>query len=87
MTPSTALIKLSEAEDEATDANRALADAHAQFGRAISGARKVSRRAFAKKLGITGAMLALMESGERRWPIKRAELAVKLLTRREDWPD
>jgi hypothetical protein len=60
---------------------------HKRFGQMIAANRPLPRAAFAKKLGITGAMLALMETGKRRWPMARAELAVKLLTRREDWPD
>lgn len=83
----TALLNLRAAESACSQAAKALAKAHRAFGRHIASSRRISRAAFAKKLGVTRSMLGLMEAGERRWPIARAELAVKLLTRREDWPD
>lgn len=61
-----------------------------QFGQAIRKsrrARKISLRVFAKRLKVTHQMLSYMESGERRWTFDRAELAVKLLTRKDEWPD
>lgn len=87
MNPLRALSRLATADLGARDATASLAIAHEQFGESIATARRIPRAAFAKKLGVSGQMLALMESGRRRWPLKRAELAVKLLTRREDWPD
>lgn len=50
-------------------------------------ARKISLKRFAACMGYTAAMVAMLESGTRRWPMKKAELAVKLMTRREQWPD
>lgn len=87
MNPSAALADLHFAKGVSDRANARDAAAHHRFGRTIATNRKVSRSKFAAKLGVTGSMLALMEGGKRRWPMKRAELAVKLLTRREDWPD
>ncbi len=81
------LQKLYRADDDCAASYAKLMAAHKSFGRYIAKERKTSRSAFARKLGITGAMLGHMEAGKRRWPIHRAELAVKLLTRREDWPD
>jgi DNA-binding transcriptional regulator YiaG len=81
------LQKLYDADDQCAASCKSLMSAHKAFGKYIAKNRKVSRSAFAKKLGITGAMLGHMEAGLRRWPIHRAELALKLLTRREDWPD
>lgn len=84
MTP---LLRLQFANAECAKATARVTAAHKAFGRYIARTRRISRSAFARKLGITGAMLALMERGDRRWPMARAKLAVKLLTRREDWPD
>jgi ribosome-binding protein aMBF1 (putative translation factor) len=61
-----------------------------QFGVAIKRSRlkrNLSLRTFAKRLKITGQMLNYLETGQRRWTFERAELAVKLLTRKEEWPD
>lgn len=41
---------------------------------------------FAAGLGYTPAMVAMLETGKRPWPMNKAVLAVKLLTRREQWP-
>lgn len=49
--------------------------------------RKIKLKDFASGLGVTPTMAAYMEGGIRPWGTKRAELAVKLLTRREQWPD
>jgi len=87
MTTLTALQDLRDAGRRNLLADIETAKAHRDFGKFIATNRKVSRSKFAHKLGVTGSMLALMESGKRRWPLKRAELAVKLLTRRENWPD
>lgn len=87
MSPLSALQDLRFAKGISDRADLCDAEAHKRFGQTIATNRKVSRSQFAKKLGVTGSMLALMENGKRRWPIKRAELAVKLLTRRDNWPD
>jgi hypothetical protein len=87
MTPTLAIAHLRTATVLSARSDAALRKAHRSFGRMIAANRRTSRRAFAAKLGVTGAMLALMECGKRRWPIARAELAVRLLTRREQWPD
>lgn len=49
--------------------------------------RKIRLRDMARRLGITAQMLSYLETGERRWKLAKAALAVKLLTRREQWPD
>lgn len=87
MTPSSAIQDLQLAEAHRVISAKEYAQSHKRFGRTIATNRKVSRSKFAQKLGVTGSMLALMEGGKRRWPMARAKLAVRLLTRREDWPD
>lgn len=87
MTPLLALSNLHLVAAECTKAAAATTAAHKSFGQIIAKERKQSRAEFARRLGVTGSMLALMEGGQRRWPIKRAKLAVRLLTRREEWPD
>lgn len=87
MTPLLALLNLQSAGEKCAIAEAKSAQAHKSFGRIIASQRKVSRARFARLLGVTGSMLALMETGKRRWPIARAKLAVRLLTRKEDWPD
>lgn len=60
-----------------------------RFGRALRAerrARDIPRSRFAEQLGYTPTMLNYLESGKRRWPMTKAELAVKLLTRRAQWP-
>ncbi len=49
--------------------------------------RRIKLKDFAEKMGISPTYLAYMESGLRPWTVERAELAVKLLTRREQWPN
>lgn len=87
MTPLIALLNLEYAGEKCADADARASKAHHAFGKIIAKERKQSRAEFARKLGVTGSMLALMETGKRRWPIRRAKLAVKLLTRRDNWPD
>lgn len=87
MTPTLALLNLHEAGKKCADTDARDARAHHAFGKIIAKERKQSRAEFARKLGVTGSMLALMETGKRRWPLARAKLAVKLLTRRDNWPD
>ena len=47
--------------------------------------RKIPAARFARSLGVTLTALRSMEAGAVRW--SNPELAVRLLTRREDWPD
>jgi len=61
-----------------------------KFGLAVAEsrkARKMSRAALGRKLGYTGQMIALLERNERQWPMAKAEKAVRLLQRPEQWPD
>lgn len=67
-----------------------LAQAWSEFSREFSAERRrrrIPKSVFAGKLGVTGQMLAYLERGKRAWTVKRAELAIKLLTRREQWPN
>lgn len=48
--------------------------------------RGITLKAFAEKLGYTSAMVAMLESGKRRWSLGKAEKAVRLL-RHPMWPD
>jgi ribosome-binding protein aMBF1 (putative translation factor) len=61
-----------------------------RFGAAVRRERErrgISRSRFASRLGITAAMLGMMESGDRAWQMDRAQKAAKFLTRPEQWPD
>lgn len=49
--------------------------------------RKIPLKKMARGLGISPTYMSYLESGKREWSVARAELAVKLLTRREQWPD
>jgi hypothetical protein len=69
MTPARHLASLQDANLGMWKAEATLLAEHRRFGQMIARQRKISRSAFARKLGITGAMLALMEDGERRWRV------------------
>lgn len=61
-----------------------------EFGlsiRACRQKRRVSPRRLASHLGISPAMLGMMETGKRVWQMDRAEKAVQFLSRPEQWPD
>lgn len=61
-----------------------------RFGAAIRSdrkRRKIPLKVFARDLGCSTTMVSYLEAGSREWTVERAELAVKLLTRREQWPD
>lgn len=67
-----------------------LRDLWKKFGQSVRCERhrkKITQKDFAKRIGCTAAMLYMMEKGVRPWPMKRAEKAVKLLTRPVQWPD
>jgi hypothetical protein len=49
--------------------------------------RKIKRAVFADLLGFTPTMLSYLEHGSRKWSLDKAELAVRLLTRRVQWPE
>lgn len=49
--------------------------------------RKIKRAVFADLLGYTPTMLSYLEHGTRKWALDKAELAVRLLTRRVQWPN
>lgn len=49
--------------------------------------RKIKLKDFARNLGVTSTMVGFLERNKRPWSMDRAELAVKLLTRQEQWPD
>lgn len=72
------------------DRHAALKALWRQFGLSVRSdrrERKYSQKAFAIDLGVSSTMLAMMESGVRTWPSQRAEKAVQLLKRPEQWPD
>jgi DNA-binding transcriptional regulator YiaG len=88
--PSHILTGLHLRETIATAAQAVVIRAWKDFGKSIKHHRlskNLSLRTFAKRLKITGQMLNYLETGQRRWTFERAELAVKLLTRKEEWPD
>lgn len=49
--------------------------------------RKIPLKKFARNLRCSTTFVAYLEGGKRPWTLKRAEKAVKLLTRREQWPE
>lgn len=49
--------------------------------------RKIKLKVFARGLDVTSTFAGMLEKNKRPWSIERAELAVKLLTRQEQWPD
>lgn len=62
----------------------------AKFGAAVRRVRiqrRVSPRRLASHLGISPAMLGMMETGKRVWQMDRAEKAVRFFSRPEQWPD
>lgn len=85
--PLAALTSLVLAVDVRCRAELEVQRAQRRFGKAVASNRKVSPAAFARKLGIGVRELRMLEAGEKPWGLSGAELAVKLLTRREDWPD
>ncbi len=66
------------------------ADCHVRFARWFRTERirrKIRLNQMARRLGYTSTMLMPLERGKRRWSTEKAQLAVKLLTRRDNWPD
>lgn len=49
--------------------------------------RGIKLKDFALGLGVTSTYAGYLEKNRREWSVERAELAIKLLTRRENWPD
>ena len=90
MTPSTILSAVRLGESALRKHHASLRLLWAKFGIAIASARNargMSRSALGRKLGYTGQMIALLERNERHWPMAKAEKAVHLLQRPEQWPD
>lgn len=75
---------------KARAAETGLAQDWKRFGRQLREERKrrkIKREVFADLLGYTPTMLSYLEHGTRKWSLKQAELAVRLLTRRVQWPE
>lgn len=90
MTPSTILSQIHAREREQARHEAELRFLWKQFGAAVRRVRKqrkLAMKAMAARLGVTPAMLAMMESGTRAWGKNRAEAVVHILTRTEQWPD
>jgi ribosome-binding protein aMBF1 (putative translation factor) len=90
VTPSSILTAVRLGESALRAEHAALNLLWKRFGAAVRRereARSISRPHFASQLGVTAAMLGMMESGDRAWPMERAEKAAKLLSRPEQWPD
>lgn len=61
-----------------------------KFGHAIRHARRergISAKRLARHLGVSPAMLGMLEKGKRTWSLARAEKAAKFVSRPEQWPD
>lgn len=90
MTPSTILSAVRMGQSAFNERHKALDLLWRQFGSAIRSER-IKRgwtpRVFARKLNRTAAMLGMMETGKRRWPMDLAEKACRLLKKPEQWPD
>ncbi len=91
MTPSSILTAVRMGESVLRDKHAAIDILWHKFGVAVRAARRargISLKAFAIDLGYTSStMAAMLESGDRRWPAGKAERAVQLLKRPEQWPD
>lgn len=91
MTPASVLTAVRLGERVLRDKHKALDLLWRRFGTAIRSARRkrrISLKSFARHLGYTSAtMVAMLESGQRRWPAGKAEKAVAILKRPEQWPD
>jgi hypothetical protein len=88
--PSSILAVVRDAADRRAKAERNYERMWTAFGKSFKNERtrrRISLRTMGKRLKITGQMLNYLETGQRRWTFERAELAVKLLTRKEEWPD
>ncbi len=90
MTPPVILTAIRLGHSALDEKHAALNILWAKFGRAIRAdrrRRKIRLKDFARGMGISPTYASYLESGKREWSIPRAELAVKLLTRREQWPE
>lgn len=89
MTPAAILTRATTQTAQLVGHELRLEETWRAFGRAIRRERRTRRiqmKRFAAGLGYTPAMVAMLETGKRPWPMNKAVLAVKLLTRREQWP-
>jgi ribosome-binding protein aMBF1 (putative translation factor) len=90
VTPLTILTAVRMGQSALSDRHAALAALWRHFGASVRRARKergISTKAFAKRLRRTPAMLQMMETGKRSWPMPMAEKAARMLTRPVQWPD
>jgi len=91
VTPSTILSAVRLGERVLRDKHKAVDLLWRRFGVAIRSERRkrrISLKSFARHLGYTSAtMVAMLEAGDRRWPAGKAEKAVAILKRPEQWPD
>lgn len=91
MSPQSILTAVRMGESALRDRHKAIDILWRKFGQSVRAARRargISLKAFAIDLGYTSStMAAMLEAGERRWPAGKAERAVQLLKRPEQWPD
>lgn len=90
MTPFTILNAVRMGQAALRAEHKALDILWKKFGLSVRACRKsrgITPRQFAKSLGVTTAMLGMMEMGKRSWQMDRAEKAAKLLKRPVQWPD
>jgi ribosome-binding protein aMBF1 (putative translation factor) len=90
MTPQIILTAVRLGQDALRDQHAVIKGLWKQFGASVKRtrlARRISRKALARHLRCTTAMIGLMENGQRPWKMERAEKAVRLLNRPEQWPD
>ncbi len=90
MTPSSILTAIRLGETALNNRHQALLALWKKFGAEIANKRRAkgwSQGRLGKHLGYSGQMVALLEAGERTWPMDKAEKAVRLMTRPVQWPD
>lgn len=90
MTPSSILTAIRLGETALSKKRAALLILWKKFGAEIASKRRAkgwSQGRLGKHLGYSGQMVALLEAGDRTWPMDKAEKAVRLMTRVEQWPD
>lgn len=90
MTPAVILSAVRLGESALRAKHAALTALWKKFGASIRHTREarcMSRARLAKALGITTAMMGMLEGGKRSWRMARAEKAARLLARPEQWPD
>ena len=90
MKPSAILLAVRMGIHALNEKHAALEILWCKFGHAIRHTRRergISAKRLSRHLGVSPAMLGMLEKGKRTWSLKRAEKAAKFVSRPEQWPD